>query len=126
MKAAYYLLVAGWAALIWGAAVHRKAESEYRILQESLLIERGRAALLQDEVGELSRRPTYEQGYRDAIIRAGTPEGPGNYKDGYFAGFLAVGDAGYADGYHAAIEQFGHKENPRAKLPTAVSMGGTK
>jgi len=126
MKAAYYLLAAGWAALIWGAAVHRKAETEYRILQESLLVERGRAALLQDEVSELSRRPTYEQGYRDAIIRAGTPDAPGNYKDGYFAGFLAVGDAGYADGYHAALEQFGHKENPRAKLPTAVSMGGQK
>jgi|APGre2960657404_1045060.scaffolds.fasta_scaffold32638_2 hypothetical protein len=126
MKTAYYLLVVGWGALIWGASIHGKAESEHRILQESLMIERGRSALLQDEIGELSRRPTYEQGYRDAIIRAGTPEAPGNYKDGYYAGFLSVADAGYADGYHAALEQFGHKENPRAKLPLAVSMEGKK
>ena len=126
MKYAFLLLAAGWGMLIWGAVIHRKAESEYRILQDSLLIERGRSALLQDELAELSRRPTYEQGYRDAIIRAGTPEAPGNYKDGYYAGFLAVGDGGYADGYHAALEQFGNKENPRAKLPNAVSMGGKK
>lgn len=126
MKYAFLLLIAGWGALIWGAVVHRKSESEFRFLQEVIIIERGRSAILQDELAEISRKPTYEQGYRDAIIRAGTPEMPGNYKDGYYAGFLSVADGGYADGYHAAVEQFGSRENPRVKLPSAVSMEGKK
>jgi hypothetical protein len=126
MKNAFWLLALGWAALIWGAVIHRRAELEYKLVQDCLMLERGRSSLLQDELAELARKPTYEQGYRDAVIRAGTPDSPGSYKDGYYAGFLAAGDGGYSDGYHAAIEQFGHKEHPRAKLPVVAKVGGDK
>jgi hypothetical protein len=124
MKYAFLLLAAGWGALIWGAVVHKKAESEFRLLQEVIVIERGRSAILQDELAEMSRRPTYDQGYRDAIIRAGTPQAPGAYQDGYRAAFAALGDNSYAEGYHAALEQFGTKDQPNARLPKTVSMGG--
>lgn len=76
--------------------------------------EGARARLLQDDLYEISFKPTYQEGYRDAVIRAGTPTHSGAYKDGYYAAFLALGDSNYADGYHAAILQFGY---PKTDVP---------
>lgn len=82
-----------------------------------------RSKLLTDELNEIKyeslSKPTYNEGYRDAIIRMGTPTQPGSYRDGYYAAFTALGNASYADGYHAAIAQYGF---PKAELPpTTVS-----
>ena len=76
--------------------------------------EASRSRLLQDDLYEISSKPTYQEGYRDAVIRAGTPTHSGAYRDGYYAAFLALGDTSYADGYHAAILQFGY---PKTDVP---------
>lgn len=77
-----------------------------------------RSQLLYDELNEIKydylMKPTYNEGYRDAIIRMGTPTQPGSYRDGYYAAFLALGNSGYSDGYHAAIAQYGF---PKTELP---------
>jgi hypothetical protein len=77
-----------------------------------------RSQLLYDELNEIKydylMKPTYNEGYRDAIIRMGTPNQPGSYRDGYYAAFLALGNSGYSDGYHAAIAQYGF---PKTELP---------
>lgn len=52
-----------------------------------------------------STAQTYEEGYRDAIIRMGG-EAKGTYTDGYAAATTLYRSANYADGYHAAIDQF--------------------
>ena len=77
-----------------------------------------RSKLLTDELNEIKyeclTKPTYNEGYRDAIIRIGTPTQAGAYRDGYYAAFLTIGSASYADGYHAAISQYGF---PKTDLP---------
>jgi hypothetical protein len=77
-----------------------------------------RSKLLSDELNEIKydylMKPTYNEGYRDAIIRMGTPTQPGSYRDGYYAAFLALGNSGYSDGYHAAIAQYGF---PKSEVP---------
>lgn len=69
--------------------------------------------ILKDEIYQkeraLAERPTYEQGYKDALVRVGGPQTPGAYQDGWDDAMKIYGtDNGYADGYHAAIKQFGY------------------
>lgn len=69
--------------------------------------------ILKDEIQELSYRPTYEQGYKDAIVRLGGPQNSGAYQDGWDDAFKIFGDqSGYAEGYHTAIQQFGYTKTP--------------
>jgi len=65
--------------------------------------------ILKDEISELASKPTYDQGYKDALIRIGGPQVPGAYQDGWDdAQKLCGAENNYADGYHAAIQQFGY------------------
>lgn len=69
--------------------------------------------ILKDEIYQKERaladRPTYEQGYKDALVRVGGPQTPGAYQDGWDDALKIYGtENGYADGYHAAIKQFGY------------------
>lgn len=69
--------------------------------------------ILKDEIYQKERaladRPTYEQGYKDALVRVGGPQAPGAYQDGWDDALKIYGtENGYADGYHAAIKQFGY------------------
>lgn len=66
--------------------------------------------ILKDEISTLNRKPTYEQGYRDALVRIGGPTQPGAYQDGWEAAMKVVGEGTYADGYHSAIQQFGYQK----------------
>lgn len=63
--------------------------------------------LLQDQLREyefkLSSAPTYNDGYRDALVRTQA----GSYKDGYEAAQIVYKTGNYQDGYHNAIDQFG-------------------
>jgi hypothetical protein len=72
--------------------------AEHRILKDELY-QKERA---------LADRPTYEQGYKDALVRVGGPQTPGAYQDGWDDAMKVYADKGYADGYHAAIQQFGY------------------
>ena len=68
-----------------------------------------------------STAQTYEEGYRDALIRMGG-EAKGTYADGYAAATTLYRSANYADGYHAAIGQFATSWNdPGTPKPNARS-----
>lgn len=98
-----------------------RSNSEFSNLKILSDIESERSRLLADELNEIkyefSFKPTYSEGYRDAIIRMGTPTQPGSYRDGYYAAFIALGDASYADGYHAAISQYNFPDKPLPPIP---------
>ena len=65
--------------------------------------------ILKDEISELAGKPTYDQGYKAALIRIGGPQIPGAYQDGWDDALKLCGaENNYADGYHAAIQQFGY------------------
>lgn len=63
--------------------------------------------LLQDQLREyefkISSAPTYNQGYKDALVKIQF----GTYKDGYEAAQTVYQTGSYENGYHNAIEQFG-------------------
>ena len=68
--------------------------------------------ILKDEIYEFSTKPTYEEGYKAALIRLGGPQVPGAYQDGWDDALKIYGEnGGYAEGYHAAIAQFGYTKN---------------
>lgn len=66
--------------------------------------------ILKDEIYELSQKPTYEQGCRDTLIKMGSPNQPGAYKDGYDAATSLFANESYTTGYHNAIQQFGYQQ----------------
>lgn len=81
--------------------------------------------ILKDELYTERSKPSYETGYRDAIVRAGFPSGNGSYKDGFDAARKLYGDGSWATGYHTAIEQFGWKNeinNAKIDKENSVSM----
>jgi hypothetical protein len=90
----------------------------------SLQAERSRSVNLYDEVSalryKLSDRPTYLDGYRDAILRAGVPNSPGSYKDGFYAAFTMMGEGSFLDGMNVARAQFGL---PQILLPNKETVG---
>jgi len=74
---------------------------EFRIQQEQI-------EDLARQVVEAKQKPSYQDGYRDAIVRMGGPQTPGAYQDGWDDALKTVNYEGYADGYHTAIKQFGY------------------
>ena len=72
------------------------------------LIYQAEHRILKDEIATQDRKPTYEQGYKDALVLIGGPQTPGAYQDGWDDAMKVYFDASYADGYHAAIQQFGY------------------
>lgn len=112
------LFLVGWVTALWFFSVRPLFNLEMRAnaAESSLRFEIQRGQLLNDEISELRSKLTYEDGYRDAVIRAGAPENASTYKDGYEAALLVVGDATYAEGYHAAIKQFGFPARPNQAI----------
>ncbi len=115
------LFLVGWVTGLWFYSIRPlfNLEMQAKAAEASLRFEKQRAQLLDDEISELRSKPTYEEGYRDAVIRAGAPENASAYKDGYDAALIAVGDASYAEGYHAAIKQFGFPARPNQAIAKA-------
>jgi len=92
---------------------NQKAENHRLSLVNSILtLERN---ILKDEISQLESKPSYEEGFNDAIIRMGGPQNSGSYLDGWDAAIKVIGDSGYADGYHAAIKQFGYQKMGETK-----------
>jgi len=92
-----------------------RIENENDRLESRTMIEDERTRLLTDQLKDvegklreaefqLTIRPTYENGYRDALVRSES----GSFTDGYAAAKLVFNNATYVDGYHNAIEQFGY------------------
>jgi hypothetical protein len=103
------LAVAGWQ---FYNGDQQKGKTE---LQSSLTEQEIR--LLQQELATERAKPTYDEGFRDALLRRGGPNQPGSYKDGYEAAIKLMGNKGYADGYHNAIEQFGYQTEGKEITP---------
>ena len=89
------------------------AKQENQRLQLLTIINQAENRVLKSEIHSLERaaetRPTYEDGYKEALLRAGRPNYPGAYQDGYEAALKVVGDGSYSEGYHTAIRQFGYQ-----------------
>ena len=79
--------------------------------QNAIQNEEIRSRFLADEISslqhKLATRPTYLDGFRDAVLRAGVPNGTGSYKDGFYAAFLMLGNNSYLEGYNASRQQQG-------------------
>lgn len=82
-----------------------------QVLSLDNVITKAENRILKDEVTELDRRPTYENGYKDALIRKGGPNDKGDYQNGWEDAMkLVTKDSTYADGYHQAIQQYGYQK----------------
>lgn len=84
--------------------------------------------LYKDEIKEWEQKPTYDQGYKDAIIRVGGPQSPSAYQDGWDDAMKVIGtQANYADGYHAAVQQFGYSKTHLCRwlVPVPEHRGGS-
>lgn len=66
--------------------------------------------ILKDDISELEKKPTYDQGFKDALIRVGGPQSDGLYRDGWEDAAKLFCDASYTEGYHNAIQQFGYTQ----------------
>lgn len=88
-------------------------KQENQRLQLLTIINQAENRVLKSEIHSLERaaetKPTYEDGYKEALLRAGRPNHPGAYQDGYEAALKVVGDGSYSEGYHTAIRQFGYQ-----------------
>ena len=114
-KNLWFLATAGLAVGGFSAYKHWDAEAEnhrLNLVNSILTLERN---ILKDEISQLENKPSYEEGFNDAIIRMGGPQTPGSYSDGWDAAIKVIGDGGYADGYHAAIKQFGYQKMGETK-----------
>jgi hypothetical protein len=105
--------ITGVCACISGYGYYAKNQENQRLaLNNIIYIAENR--ILKEEVSSLERKPTYEEGSRDSILKMGGPQIPGAYRDGWDAAIQTLDTKSYADGYHAAIQQFGYaKINPR-------------
>lgn len=83
--------------------------------------------MLLGEINIIQRQPNYNDGYRDAIIKMGGPQGPGSFKDGWDAAIKVLGDGSYTSGYHTAIKQFGYtKEGNKWLVDEPVPVKNTQ
>jgi hypothetical protein len=85
--------------------------------------------LYKDEIKEWEQKPTYDQGYKDAIIRVGGPQSPSAYQDGWDDAMRVIGtQSNYADGYHAAVQQFGYSKTQLCRwlVPVPEHRGSGK
>ena len=67
--------------------------------------------ILKDEIAEHEKKPTYEQGQRDLLVRLGGPQNGGAYQDGWDDACKVVG-GDFAMGYHTCQQQFGYQLQP--------------
>lgn len=110
MKTAWIATGVCGIALVFSGYQTIKVGQENQRLQFNNSIYQAEVRILNEEVAELDRKPTYDQGYRDAIIKMGGPQNPGAYQDGFDAAMKVVDNGGYQNGYHACILQFGYQK----------------
>ena len=91
--------------IVW---VYQSSNENYRlkIVNE---IYHAEHRILKDELSELERRPTYESGVKDTLIKMGA-NGTEGWNNGYDAAVSLLANSSYSDGYHQAIFQFGYQK----------------
>lgn len=72
-------------------------------------------SILTNEIRSLEISPSYDDGYRDAIIKMGGPQSAGSYQDGWTAAVKVLASNTYAEGYHTAVKQFGYTKDGNTK-----------
>ena len=113
-------------AAVAGYAIVRDFESrQYRIQAANLAYDN---SMLLGEINIIEKQPNYNDGYRDAIIKMGGPQGPGSFQDGWDAAIRVLGDGSYTTGYHTAIKQFGYTKegNTRWLVEEAMPVKNTQ
>lgn len=90
-------------------SVYYNLKQENQKLQLLTIINQAENRVLKAEIHSLEGKPSYEEGYKEALLKAGRPNSPGAYQDGYEAALKIIGDGGYVEGYHTAIKQFGYQ-----------------
>lgn len=104
-----------------------KASQENQKLSIKNLIYEAETRILKDEIKDYVSKPTYEDGYKTALIKMGGPQNPGAYQDGWddaYKVFCTENGNGYSVGYHTAIEQFGYtmaKSSNRWLVPETLA-----
>lgn len=79
--------------------------------------------ILKEELSSLERKPTYEDGCRDTLVKIGGPQTPGAYRDGWDDAIKTLDTRNYADGYHTAIQQFGYVKPANSRWLIAETEG---
>ena len=66
--------------------------------------------ILTYELKEERQKPSYEDGYKSALIKLGGPQQPGDYYSGWDDAQKLFQNESYQTGYHNAISQFGYQK----------------
>ena len=99
--------ITGVVAGFFGCCYYLKDQSNQALVLDNIIyIAENR--ILKEELSSLERKPTYEDGCRDTIIKIGGPQTPTAYRDGWDDAVKTLDTRNYADGYHTAIQQFGY------------------
>lgn len=104
-----------WTAALIGAVICVSGLSYRQSLQNDALrtivkLSNEEIRILTYELNEEKNKPSYEQGYKDALIKTGGPSNTGLYQEGWDDAQKIYLQAGYVDGYHNAIQQFGYQK----------------
>lgn len=96
--------------LLLGLSAGNNLRKDWKIsnLEQLKELNNAEIRILDQTIREFDNKATYEDGYRDALIRIG--RGTGSYADGYDAAVMTIGKGSYVDGYHNAIQQFGYNK----------------
>ena len=98
--------------LVW---VYQSSNENYRIHNENNRLKivneiyHAEHRILKDELAEWERKPGYESGVKDTLIKMGA-NGTEGFNNGYDAAASLLANSTYADGYHNAISQFGYQK----------------
>lgn len=106
--------ISGVIASFSGFAYYLKDQSNQKLVLDNIIyIAENR--ILKEELSSLEKKPTYEDGCRDTIIKIGGPQAPNSYRDGWDDAIKTLDTRNYADGYHAAIQQFGYAKTTNSR-----------
>jgi len=96
-----------------GFSVYKQFETNQVRYENTTL--RFENSMLTNEVRAMETAPSYDDGYRDAVIKLGGPQSSGSYQDGWNAAVKVLASNTYAEGYHTAIKQFGYTKDGNSK-----------
>jgi hypothetical protein len=85
-------------------------------LEFSITLFESETRILEQEIREKDNCPSYDDGYRDAIIRSCGDWG-GDYQAGWRDACKTLDWKNYSDGYHMAIAQFGYQSTNKEIVP---------
>lgn len=123
MKTAWIIAgIFGTFACISGYGYYSKDKANQKLALDNIIYV-AENRILKEEISSLERKPTYEDGCRDTIVKIGGPQTPGAYRDGWDDAIKTLDTRNYADGYHTAIQQFGYAKTTNSRWLIAENEG---